>query len=519
MAPFTYHALGAVGLRGTLWAAVAVALAAFPAMIFAAGAMSRGRTALLVLAASAAFFAGWGHRQASLPLAPLATDRSLPDIVLLVMDTTRRDRLSVYGHPRPTTPGLELFAREGTVYDDAWSVSPWTPPSHASIFTGLLPAVHGIDGQFEPPFDFDGDTLPEVLSQAGYRTAGFVANYMLHAPGWKNLFDVYLPPEFTQNHSLVAPMNFFFRGFGKEERLARPSKHVLERAKTWWKANPEGPRFLFVNLLDPHWPYRPSKQFYDRFLDGVDPEEAYEKTYHELRYYANPGLSARDRDLVGRRYDAEIAGMDQQIGYFVQWLRDRGDLNNTLFVITADHGERLGERGLMGHALVVDPYLLRVPLLVRYPEKVPCKREPRRVQLDGLPGYILHLAGVPAPEAMSQSALNGPEHLQRPAAIRAVSAPRVVPRPPLREGARVRPRTLPGRLVLRGGRGAVSGAAGRATRGAGSPHGARAGSGLPGRRDRALPGKGRSAAGRSEEATPFPTGEGAAEKPTRRSAV
>ena len=163
---------------------------------------------------------------------------------------------------------------------------------------------------------------------------------------------------------------------------------------------------MFINLIDPHWPYKPSERFYDQFLSGIDPAEAYSKDYRDLPYYVKPGLTPRDIELVGKRYDAEIAGMDLEIGRFVDWLRSRGDLDRTIFVVTADHGERLGERGLLGHALVVDPFLLRVPLLVRYPPKLEARRIERRVQLDGIAGYILDLAGVEAPPEIARSALH-----------------------------------------------------------------------------------------------------------------
>jgi arylsulfatase A-like enzyme len=406
MVPFAYHGVFAAGFKGTLWIIAAIALASFPAAALAWTALSRTRIAILGLAAGCAFIGSWGLHATSGPAFSPARGRSFPDIVLLVMDTTRRDRLSVYGYPKPTTPNLEEFARKAEVYEDAWSVAPWTPASHASIFTGLLPALHGVDGQTEPPFTFKGPTIAKVLSSAGYRTAGFVANYMLHAPGWGKDFHVYLPAEFRKNHSLIQPLNFALRGFTKVQRLESSSERVLNRARSWWQATTDGPRFLFLNLIDPHWPYKPLEPFAQQFLSGVDPAEAYAKEYQDLEYYVKPGLAPRDIEIVGMRYDAEIAGMDYQIGRFVDWLRARGDLDRTIFVVTADHGERLGERGLLGHALVVDPYLLRVPLLVRYPPKLEPRRIDRRVQLDGIAGYVLDLAGVEAPQEMARSALH-----------------------------------------------------------------------------------------------------------------
>ena len=323
------------------------------------------------------------------------------------MDTMRRDRLSVYGYERPTSPRLEEFAEKAQVYEDAWSVSPWTPPSHASMFTGLLPAKHGVGGiTAEAPFPEGVVTLPRELSKAGYRTAGFPANPHLMARGWKRNFHVYLPPEFTGNHSLVPALNHFFRGATKNELFDRSSEWVFDRARRWWEANGDGPRFLFVNLMDPHFPYEPLTPFYEQFLPGIDRSEAYEHEFRPDPYHADPGLTPWQKNVVGRLYDAETAGMDREIGRFVQWLAERRELDDTLFVVTSDHGERLGERGFLGHHLSMDHYLLQVPLLVRYPTKLETARIARRVQLDGLPGYLLHLVGLEVPDVMAESAMH-----------------------------------------------------------------------------------------------------------------
>jgi arylsulfatase A-like enzyme len=333
------------------------------------------------------------------------------------MDTTRRDHLTLYGYPRPTSPHLAAFARRAAVYDDAWSVAPWTPSSHASMLTGLLPAWHGVDGETEPPLPADLLTLPEVLHDAGYRTAGFTANPNLIGPGWDQGFEVYRPPWLRGLHSLIEPLNFFTTGTRDIWRGSDMTARVLRSARRWWgRAGHDGdrgpggdhPRFLFINLLDPHRPYAPPPRDYRTFLGATAPAEAYAVDQDPVTYHLKPGLNSRQRELLTGLYDAEIAAMDREIGRFLGWLAQRGELDRCLLVVTADHGERLGERGLVGHDLVMDEFLLRVPLLVRYPPAVPAGRVGRRVQLDGLPGYILHVAGVPAPPAMAASALQHP---------------------------------------------------------------------------------------------------------------
>jgi len=369
------------------------ALALAPVFLATAGLMWRARSAVVTGTTAVVCLAAGAHVLVQLP-SKQDTESDLPDIILLVMDTTRSDHLSVYGYPKPTTPNLERFAERAQVYDDAWSVAPWTSPSHASMFTGLLPGEHGVDGALAIPYPTSFATLPEVLSEAGYHTGGFPGNPNLFAPGWERGFDVYLPAEYQKNHSLVRAVN------DVQRRLRDPSAHALSerllaRAKRWWHENSDGPRFLFVNLIEPHAPYIPSDEMYETFVGETPREEAF-AVQARMRPdgSASPPWETRETDVLARLYDAEIADMDRRIGGFIDWLDARGELDGALFVITSDHGERLGERGLVGHSLVMDPYLLRVPLIVHYPSKLEPARIAKRVQLDGLAGYVAEVAGL-----------------------------------------------------------------------------------------------------------------------------
>ena len=331
-----------------------------------------------------------------------------PNVVLIVLDTTRRDHLSLYGYPRPTSPSLDAFARECEVYEDAWSVAAWTPASHASILTGLLPAEHGVDGVASPPFTTSAPTLTRVLKQAGYGTAAFLANPILDERGWRRDFDAFQPPWSRGRHSLVRLVSRLYRDSSRwnpwNERSWTP--RVFAQARSWWSAHRERPRFLFLNLVDPHRPYEPPPEYYRQFLGDVDPHAAMAVSQDPRDYRLHPGASADVRRILSGLYDGEVASMDHELGLFLAWLRDTGDLDRTVVVVTADHGERLGERGLVGHDLDVDQYLLRVPLIVRYPPRVRAGHVTRRVQLDGIAGYVLALADIEAPQVMARRALN-----------------------------------------------------------------------------------------------------------------
>ena len=283
------------------------------------------------------------------------------------------------------------------------------------MFTGLLPGEHGVDGQDGAPFAEGLETLGGVLGRSGYRTAGFPANPNLHAEGWDRDFDVYHPPWLVGPHTLLALLNRHWIGTSFEERHRAPfewtadrsTRRVFALARLWWRIHGDAPRFLFVNLLDPHYPYHPPEADRRRFLPDLSPEESYAVVQDVVHHTLARDLSAEDARILRGLYDAEVVSMDREIGRFVEWLDARGDLDDTILVITSDHGERLGERGTVGHLLEMDQHLLRVPLLVRFPRKLPPGRIEARARLDGLPGHILGLAGVETPEAMARTPLAG----------------------------------------------------------------------------------------------------------------
>jgi arylsulfatase A-like enzyme len=406
LAPFARHFLVGIGI-GDPWASGAgVVAAAIGALVAALVVRGRRLTWTLATAGVMAYLACWGLSLGSRPPRRQAAGSDLPNVILLVLDTTRVDHLSLHGYDKTTTPRLDAFARTAEIYDNAWSVSPWTPPSHASFFTGLLPAEHGVDGRALPSFPREPVTIQQVLAGSGYRTAGFPANPNLLAPGWSRGFDVYLPSWFVGNHSYMVFLNRWVRGSTLGWEIDRSTVHVLDRARDWWEGNDDGARYLFINVIDPHHPYHPPEEYFEKYLPDVLPDEAYAVEQEPLQYHGAPGIEPRDAAILRGLYDGEIESMDHEVGGFLEWLETRGDLEDTIVAITSDHGERLGEHGVIGHDLFMDPILLRVPLIVRYPPAVKPGRVSRPVQLDGLPGYLLHLAGIEAPEVMAERALH-----------------------------------------------------------------------------------------------------------------
>lgn len=287
-----------------------------------------------------------------------AADR--PNILLITLDTTRADRLGCYGYGRPTSPHLDALALISARYTRAYGVTSWTLPSHASIFTGKFPTSHGARYDLEGPLRLsagiegsraldqyrarglgtDETTLAEILRDHGYATGGVIAGpWMMKVFGLGKGFDSW------DDDGLD----------GEKGRLAAS---VTDAALGFVDAHADGPFFLFLNYFDPHTPYLPPRKSLREVLgDAVDPFV---------------DLSREQR--VNAMYDAEIRYMDQHIGRLIAGLRERGRFDDTWILVTADHGELLGENGQRGHSKTLTEAEIRIPLLVKEPVADPTGR-------------------------------------------------------------------------------------------------------------------------------------------------
>lgn len=272
-----------------------------------------------------------------------------PNLVLITMEATRADHLGCYDNPRVQTPRLDGLAREGAVFLKAIAVAPLTLPSHASIFTALYPPRHGVRDDGGSRLQDSETTLAEHLKTQGYGTAASIgARLLADDAGFKQGFDSYAEPKRT-------PRNASF--------VVDDAIEAVNRMKG-------GPFFLWVQLDDPRAPYAPP-----------------------------PGFRAL---FENRLYDGEIAWMDLQLGRLFDHLRAQGLADNTLIVATADHGESLGEHGEQTHGVFLYDSTLRVPLIVRYPPKIPAGTKFSGV-VSGvdLAPTVLALMGLP-PLALAQ---------------------------------------------------------------------------------------------------------------------
>ncbi len=317
-----------------------------------------------------------------------------PNILLVVIDTTRADHVPPGGYGRPTAPTFAALAREGTYYTQAFSPAPWTVPAHASLFTGQYPSLHRTDcGSLRLPDA--AVTLAETLRDAGYRTAAYTANPWISTTyNFQQGFDT-----FGETWRMVRP--------DSEDTGAALTNEQVERFLRWRQDNPEArrqPFFLFINYFEPHLPYHPPEPERSRFLRaGADRERVawLSRLGHpeEMKFILGlSDLTPADLGILGDLYDGEIAYADRRLGEVLALLRELKILDDTVVAVTSDHGENLGDHGLMDHKMSVHDTLLHVPLVLCCPRRIAAGQTiPSRVQMHDLYATLLTLAGAEAP--------------------------------------------------------------------------------------------------------------------------
>jgi arylsulfatase A-like enzyme len=298
------------------------------------------------------------------------------------MDAARADGLSLYGHPGGTSPHLESLAAEGVVFDRAFATAPWTPPSHASMFTGLYPSRHGVDVGENLALPAGVGVLPEILEAHGYRTFGFLPDVHLSSRrgfhrGFQEYLELWRLPYWHPEADWLRCLGWNAL-FGRDRR-ARYTSAVLRR---WIRAaaGDDRPFFIFANFKTPHAPYhrlpRAARRRFEDAWPGVDRRraEAYSRNGGYSYMAGRLDVGPAEMALVRSWYAAALAYTDAQIGALVATLREAGVQEDTLLVVTADHGENFGEHGLAYHLFCLYDTLLRVPLVMSCPGRLPAGR-------------------------------------------------------------------------------------------------------------------------------------------------
>ena len=354
-----------------------------------------------------------------------------PNILLITMDTVRADHLSVYGYQRDTTPYLRKFAQEATVYSHAIATDGFTLPTHASIFTGLYPTWHRADVTPGHPYGAalasGTQTLARVLGAHGYWTAEAVANYGFLGQGlgldqgfefieanWAvHLSDAdrpfYLREGVRRLLSFAVDPADFRQYHARASDIDRQAFSLLGQSRVRRR-----PFFLFLNYMDAHAPYLPQKQFRARFSaseGGLEPIAA--DDYMDTRDEVNEGkrvLDESQKRYLTSQYDGGIAAIDEGIGNLLKRLRELDLYNNTLIIVTSDHGEALGEHDRMEHGMgSVYQDQVHIPLLVKYPDQSQAYRSDSLVSQVDLMPTLLDWAGIAPPHGLQGHSLRSPQ--------------------------------------------------------------------------------------------------------------
>ena len=276
--------------------------------------------------------------------------------------------MGAYGYQRDTTPNIDRFAEDGVVFETAAATSSWTLPTHMSMLTGLVPSFHRAT-KWEK-LDTSVPYLPELLSASGYRTSGVAS--------WVYVSQIY----------------GFERGFHLYQVMENPlASDVVDAALTQLAKNRGQSHFLFMHLLDPHWPYLPPREFIERF--GARPRDI--SDLQDLIAHSKPPPSDRETQEIIQLYDGEIAYTDQELGRFFAELKMLGLYEDSMIIVTADHGEAFYEHGHWQHSQTLYDEVVRIPLIVKWPGGGAGSRVASLVsQVDIFPS-LLEAAGIEPP--------------------------------------------------------------------------------------------------------------------------
>ena len=324
-----------------------------------------------------------------------------PNVLLISIDSLRADHVGCYGYAKPTTPTIDRLAREGVMFRSAVSTTSWTLPAHAAMFTGLYDSAHGAT-DVTARLDERHVTLAEAMRDAGYQTVGLYGGPFLHPTfGLDQGFETYI------NCMSVLPSDAPAEAF--REYASHAASHddvtgprTAEQFAAWLESQAAAdgrPMFAFIHLWDVHFDYIPPEK-YVRMFDADYQGDVTARNFMN-NDAVHPGMDARDLAHVLALYDGEIRFTDDIIAQLLDALREAGRLDNTLVVITSDHGEEFFEHGGKGHQRTLFDEVVRVPLVVWWPGRVEAGGVvEQQVRLIDIAPTLLAAAGAAVPQAM-----------------------------------------------------------------------------------------------------------------------
>jgi len=309
-----------------------------------------------------------------------------PNIVFVVLDTVRDDHTGIGGGTQQLTPNLDRLASQSTVFRNAWANSPWTVPSHASFFTGLLSSGHGCTHQ-HPRLDTAWPTLAELLGGAGYQTAAFYSN------PWLSDRTTGLLRGFTLKRE--APVAGGLSNDPGRYRGDQGGRATVFNVQDWLQQRERrAPFFIFVNFLEAHLPYDPPPDLRQRFRNPRPPDDLVSGEWG-MEYQAGlHSFADVDWQRVGELYAGDVMSADRLLGGLLRVLENQDLLDQTVLIITSDHGENLGDHGLVDHQFSVHETLLAVPLVISAPGRLASGERNDPVMLTDLFATVVQLAGL-----------------------------------------------------------------------------------------------------------------------------
>src|SRR5437660_3710536 len=277
------------------------------------------------------------------------------NVVIVTIDTLRADHLGCYGYKHIRTPNIDALAADGVRFERAYTPVPVTLPAHTAIFTGSYPMLSGIHDFSANKLNPQQPTLASALKEHAYSTAAIIGSAVLDSRfGLNHGFDFYYD-HFDFNRLLETNL----------DEMERPGNVVADVALDWLSKNYQKKFFLWMHLYDPHYPYRPPPPY--------------------------------SQEYASRPYDGEIAFADAQVGRLLRFLKEKGLYQNTLVVLSGDHGESLGEHGEKTHGFFIYNATLQVPLIVKLPHGTMATQVATRVSLTDIMPTVLHILKLDIP--------------------------------------------------------------------------------------------------------------------------
>lgn len=348
-----------------------------------------------------------------------------PNVLIVLWDTVRADRLSVYGYDKPTTPRLEALAADATVFERAISPGIWTLPSHAALFTGLPPESTGADERWMW-LDEQHTTLAEHFSDHGYATFSFAANALL-AEGTNLVqgFDValntwkgrarrfarqaterkLLPNDRSNELSpLWEPPAHGAKNAEWAQAMYKEAAPIIGEGLIRWldrRGDDDGPWLAYLNFMEAHTPRIPAMEARRKVMDddAIALSLRTDQAHINLHFYNFGKYTYTDAELaaINGVYDATLVELDEVTGRLLDALEKRDLLEDTIVVIVSDHGENLGDHGMFNHRFGLWDTLAHVPLIVRYPKGMAPGRVAEAVSTQDVFATLLQLTGLPEP--------------------------------------------------------------------------------------------------------------------------